>query len=79
MHKNFMLSLVLISNAYDKHKHIVKQKTKQLRNPLQRSNRHRHKHKQTIRAYKLWQLKKANLKENSFCYIFVNLRGKFIL
>ena len=39
-------------------------------------HKHQHKHKTTSISY---GRTKANSKENSFCFVFVNLRGKFIL
>ena len=39
-------------------------------------DKHKHKHKTTSISY---GRTKANSKENSFCFVFVNLRGKFIL
>ena len=39
-------------------------------------HKHKHKHKTTSISY---GRTKANSKENSFCFVFVNLRGKLIL
>ena len=64
-----------------KHKHKVKHKKKQI-NSLKRANKrqHKHKHKHSHKTTSInYGRTKANSKENSFCFVFVKLRGKFIL
>ena len=43
-----------------------------------RKHRHKHKHKHKTTSISYGKTK-ANSKENSFCFVFVTLRGKFVL
>ena len=67
------------STDFHKHKHLVKQKTKQkIHWSMRRKHRHKHMHKQKTTSISCGRTK-ANSKGNSFCFVFVSLRGKFIL